>query len=1439
MALDLRDCSFIGPALPEPFVKFQLEKLLRKEGLLPKDTGADGKALQARWDSYRRKLRLLGDQGGAQRVAGHVLEPLAERFGYTRVERQSEVVTREGSESGGLLLLTEEGAKLRAWACEVGQDLDAPSRRGRAFRFSPSQVALRVLQSQGERVGLLTDGLELRLLICDASRKESHIAVRLDRSSGWRSLRVVPDSYRLLHALVTPAGVAKMAAVVDEARLAQTTVTAKLRVQAQRAILDFVNELLDRPENQARIATRSAEQSAPDALAAALWHEGLILIYRLLFIFQLEASPDPARAFTFASASLWRTTYSPSQALAPIARKVLDSAAETGRYLEDGLRALFRMFETGLQSSEMKVSRLAGMLFEKDSTPLLDRLTWGERAVALLLSHLLWTESDSKRDDSVGRERVHYGSLDVENLGRVYEALLELEPGLATEPMCRLRRDKLEVVLPAAQGEPYRQKDAVSSEHDAECPEAADAEENEEDAQADVDDAKGKKAKVAWVESIAPGRFYLRVGLGRKASGSYYTPHPFVRFLVEETLEPQLAVRSPKDDPQPGAILKLRVLDPAMGSGHFLVEVCRFLGDRLYEACRLCDELAQKSEDAAARTGDPAERERHKARAAALRQRVIDLPDPDDEMLAYLPSRAVEGEASGLSQSKARAIARRLVAVHCLYGVDKNPLAVELAKLSLWLESYAEGLPLTCMDHRLVCGDSLTGPFVSHLSTYPRKGTPIKELFSKDLQSRLELTFAEALTHVSDLEASVGVNDTDTEHKRSAKRRLDEALSPLKTLAATWTGLVQRGAQKTDGDDDDAYAALAEVVASEGDVFAVLNTHSSLAAAFSAGRSAVPYDLTFPEVFFPEGKLAERGGFDAVVGNPPWDAVQPLAKEFYASFDLRILDAPTRRERAEVEKRLNEDERVQALYKAYIEEFDSTKRIVERCYSKVNRQAGGRPSGAVTDLWQVFAERGHRVLRQGGHVGWVLPSAFHANQSATGIRDLYLSDGALKLCYSFENSRKLFNIHLSFKFAAVVAVRSVRPTSTFPCAFYLRDLNWLVEPNERLLFSLDFVQKTGGEYLSFLELSSAQDAQIADCCFRYSEPFGSLLNRLNVRLGVEIDMSKGSHYFALTESIVPNCDPRDPITTFQLRSTGYLSLHEGKTFHQYQDHWEDPPRYLVPMDKIASRINWLDSAQFFRLAFRAIASSTNERTGILAIIPPGFLFGNSSPCERNPRERENLSTLILLSIANSFAFDWNLRNRAGANVNLFILNGCPAPKLTTQVEAFLSHAALRLTCNHAGYAPLWHDQLAKIWREPTEPQTWPVLANDGPRWAVRAAIDAVVADAYGLSAEQYRHILSSFSHKSYPQASALCMAAFQELKHIGLDAFVRKHDPYWDIPLVRALPTPVLTFPQLAQATATAPTEEVTPKRAKRTSPKEPKGDTLPLFNRRPTGPKD
>jgi len=1370
MSLNLQDCRFVGPALPEPFVAFELEAQLRKKKLLVDRRSGD---LADRWDSYRRKLRQLGDQGQEMRVATHVFEPLVERLGYATMEREREVITREGAENGGWVLRSPDSETvLRVWAWPAGTDLDAPNLRGRAYRFSPALVAQRVLWARGERLGLLSDGDELRLVFATPGGGDSHVAIPLGRAGGWRSQRDVPDSYRLLLALARPEGVLAVPDLLDEARKGQTKVTNELRDQARTAVEGFVQEVLDHPANADVLATWERE-----ALARELWREGLNLIYRLLFVLKLESSPDPARAFSFASTSLWRRTYSPGIALARFVRKLLDEGQETGGMLETGLRSLFRLFQHGLSSSELKVSPLGGMLFGAEAIRLLDRLTWGERAVAMLLDRLLWTPGKGK-GAKAERRRVHYGSLDVEDLGRVYEALLELEPGLAAEPMCRLQRDKLQVVVPMAQGQRYRHPDSES--------------------------------KVKWIEEIHPGRFYLRVGLGRKSSGSYYTPREFVRFLVQETLGPQVDERSPHEDPRPGEILKLRVLDPAMGSGHFLVEACRYLGLRLYEACRLCDEKAQSQEDLADQAATEAERTEALARTEEWRRRVSDLPDPNDELVSYLPSRVTEGEETGLSQWKAEALCRRLVAVHCLYGVDKNPLAVELAKLSLWLESYSEGLPLTFMDHRLLQGDSLTGPFYQHLLTWPRAKGPIEGLFVQDLAARLTEGLNAALVHVRDLEASVGKDVEDLERKASAKDRLDQALAPFLLVAAAWSGGVMLG----DEADDVAYEALLRTVAEGQEAQALLDGNARLARMVALGREGIAYDLVFPEVFWPEGRVEERGGFDAVVGNPPWDSLQPLAKEFYAAFDLRILDAPTRLEREEVETRLNRDEAVMRSFQQYEVSFEQAKRCIDRVYSWINREAQGKPSGAVMDLWQAFAERGLANLRDGGRVGWMIPSSFHANQSATGIRELYLEHNALLCCFSFENSKKLFDIHSSYKFATVVAKRGAT-TEDFPVGFYLHDMGWLFEDRSALVFNRAFVKASSPEYLSLPELQSGPDAEVASTCYRSGLLYGEVTRHLHIRCGEEMHMSKASHRFTPAATLLPpGADAREPQCAARLLERGYLPLHQGKTFHQYEDRWGETPPYLIHVSAIADRPAWLALARFCRLAFRQIASSTNERTSIFCLLPAGTLFGHMAPSERQAAERSCTAALITLAVVNAYTFDSCLRQRVGAAVSQFILNGIPVPPvfpgLTPEppecLPRFLAHSALRLTCNHSGYAALWRDQLGDTWREPAKlPFTWPVLAGDDERWAVRAAIDAVVAAAYGLTRDQYAHVLSSFNHKSYPASQALCLAAFDELQSLGLEAFTRKHDPYWDIPLNQNLPQPVIDLPTANTGTGTPP----------------------------------
>ena len=351
MSVGLHDCTASGPALPEAFLRFELLDLLFKRGLLPKP----GRQFEQRWDIVRRQMRALAGTGGPLRVANHIIAPLAPCLGYSPPQRQEPIPTREGPEDAGWLLQAPDGARLRAWTVAADTDLDAPHRSGRAYRFSPIRAAFRVLLAAGERAGLLSDGIELRLLLCDQERPDSYVAIPLTGTSGWSEQALAPDSYRLLLALASPSGLAALPDVLEAARLSQVRVTKDLRVQARAAVEGFLQAVLDDPANAPRLRHRDRGR-----LAHTLWQETLVLIYRLLFILKLESTADPARAFSFAATTLWRHALSPNRALGPLVRRHLDQGHDTGRMLSDGLRTVFRIFSDGLCCSELAIAPLGG-----------------------------------------------------------------------------------------------------------------------------------------------------------------------------------------------------------------------------------------------------------------------------------------------------------------------------------------------------------------------------------------------------------------------------------------------------------------------------------------------------------------------------------------------------------------------------------------------------------------------------------------------------------------------------------------------------------------------------------------------------------------------------------------------------------------------------------------------------------------------------------------------------------------------------------------------------------------------------------------------------------------------------------------------------------------------------------------------------------------------
>ncbi|MEW6490809.1 MAG: hypothetical protein AB1578_23220, partial [Thermodesulfobacteriota bacterium] len=201
------------------------------------------------------------------------------------------------------------------------------------------------------------------------------------------------------------------------------------------------------------------------------------------------------------------------------------------------------------------------------------------------------------------------------------------------------------------------------------------------------------------------------------------------------------------------------------------------------------------------------------------------------------------------------------------------------------------------------------------------------------------------------------------------------------------------------------------------------------------GHPALAYELAFPEVFHPTGSANDQVGFHAVLGNPPWDTVRKNEDQFFGARDFAFLMPPTKREKAATRERLLGDPRVAADYESLVGGLQERDRINDRIFETHKARVHGQLAGRGTyDDYMLFAERAATLLAPNGVVGFVLPSAFHANEGATGLRRLYLNKMDLRACYCFENRRKLFEIDSRFKFATVVASRR-GPTHAFSCAF--------------------------------------------------------------------------------------------------------------------------------------------------------------------------------------------------------------------------------------------------------------------------------------------------------------------------------------------------------------------------------------------------------------------
>ncbi len=800
------------------------------------------------------------------------------------------------------------------------------------------------------------------------------------------------------------------------------------------------------------LAALARPRRSHESLQAAL-DQSLTIVYRVLFLLFAESR---------GLVPLWHPLYRDSYSIDALVTAA--SRAEDSRGLWDALRAIARLAHSGCHAGDLRVTAFNGRLFSPARTPLAERRGLDdERARRALLS--LATQPGRS---GAGRERITYRDLGVEQLGSVYESLLDYQP--AAHPV-----------------------------------------------------------------SLVPGS-----GI-RKSTGTFYTPQPLAEYLVRHTLGPLVRQATPQH------ILDLRVVDPSMGSGAFLVAACHY--------------LAQAYEHALVREG------------------------------TCHPGDVTDSERAGI---------RRMIAERCLYGVDINPMAVQLARLSLWLTTLAADRPLTFLDHHLRTGDSLLGAWLENLRRRPsgaarrhrrdeRSGhlfddMPVKDMLRQVLPVRfsLEHTPDDSLDQVRGKERALAALEDG-----------ESAVSRWKRVADVWCAAWLSAGH--DAVPAAAFNDLAGCVLGGGCALPrhIAARYLAVAAAIASGRRLFHWELEFPEAFFEaSGRRLPRAGFDAVIGNPPWEVVRG--------------DDPALR---------------------------------------FHRRSGVFSSSTTGhgNLYQVFAERAITLLREGGRLGLVLPAGLATDHNAAPLRRHLFHHCDVDTLVGFDNRRGVFAIHRSVKFLLTTGTRGT-PTTSIATRLGESDIASLeASPDDSLASSPWFrvrltpalLERVSGESLAIPELRADIDVAIVERAAALFPAIGSA-DGWAATFGRELNATDDRRHFG---------------------SSG-LPVVDGKHIAPFRVNVAASHRFIAA----STARRRLGSAPFdrARLAYRDVASATNKVTLIAAILPAGCVSTHTLFCLRNPLPPG--AQHYLCGLFNSLVVNYLVRMRVTTHVTTATVERLPIPQ---------------------------------------------------------------------------------------------------------------------------------------------------------------------------------
>ena len=873
----------------------------------------------------------------------------------------------------------------------------------------------------------------------------------------------------------------------------------------------------------------------------------------------------------------------------------------------------------------------------------------------------------------------------------------------------------------------------------------------------------------------------------RKDSGSFYTSQELVDLIVERTLKPLAEERlnafvekadalksdrrSKKErraeleqlDPAE-AVLDLKVLDPAMGSGHFLVTAVDFLSDYIAELIERVSEIPEwlDGEYASPLVG----------RVAAIR---------DDLRKRAYASNWVLDEAQLTDQ----AIIRRMVLKRCIYGVDKNRLTVELAKVSLWLHSFTVGAPLSFLDHHLRCGDSLVGLRVRDATDELHRlggmfaGSAIAgaETATDGMQRIEEMSDADVAEVQESAVLFDGVEETTADLRGlldflcgwswltagMKKKERDEFEGPLVTTLGQHTAdayeLLARGPEEMGVADDTQFAELwreARTIANR--------------------EGFLHWEVAFPGVWHRWQESRPQGGFDAVIGNPPWDQIEQPEVEWFAIRDEEIAHAATGAKRKSLIKKKKEAGDKLVLEYETVRNHATAMREFIRSADEYPLLSGGR-----INLYSLFVERAISLIKPDGFIGLLTPSGIYSDKTAARFFKSVSIKGRVAGLLDFENRRPgtdlppfFPDVDPRFKFCALILGGKKRRFRKTECAFFLHDTKTIADEDRCFqLTSADFsrVNPNTGTAPVFRR---RRDADITRGIYERHpvmvDRSGSKKRRawrVQFMQGL-FNMTSDSHLFRTTVQLDEEGFYPIEGNRWKKGEEVYLPLYEGKMVQAFDhraasvtnregnlfrpgqpdrtldEEYLDPafsprPRYWVSQQEsdVVQNLQWL-------LAFKDITASTNVRTMIAAVVPQvgcGHTLPVLIPAEY---DFDGESAACLLANLNSFCFDYVARQKVQAtHLMWYIVEQLPIiapadynrPFGTTTARDLVRDHVLRLTYTAHDMAPFARDL-----GYDGEPFIW----DEEERRHLRARLDALYFHLYGLSRDDAEYVLDTF-----------------------------------------------------------------------------------------------